>query len=361
MASPSRSRRIASNAKAASSGRKPRPPSPKQAKMGPPRGDTSGKRKAIPKAKRNAKASPQPKGSRRAKGSSKAKKPRGESRKANLADRKALLGRYQTGDYLTDVLDTLRQEVSGLRSDVQDLREKCRDESHEAALGALFDREARRVRRWLLRELSPDSRDQQRDGEKATAVPPRGVDDSPQEPSSTESEAVLGARDRDKQYDRTPLFRYARADYELLKQQTKHGDAADEQFSRIAFKSLETLLVEMLIAGAHEAAEKPTAFMVENSELDNRTARSARKLLYDRKYIDARITTRKKTLHEKHGGEEQVQEYWSDVRLTGNGVELARYIASLNQPHLKHLTKSGDRVEAIGSSPGSADELNEQM
>jgi hypothetical protein len=359
MASPSRSRRVASNAKAASSGRKPRPPSPKKAKAGNPRRGSSGKRKAIPKAKQNGKASPRSNGSRRAKDSSKTKKPRGESRKATLADRKALFGRHQTSDYLTDVLDELRQDVAGLRSDVEDLRRKCHDANSEAALATLFDREARRVRRWLLRELGAGKRDQQRGGEEATDVSALGAQGSPQEPRSIETEAVLEAPDGNKQHDQTRLFGYARADYELLKQQTEHVDSADKKCRRISLKSLETLLVEMLKAEAHAPAGKPTAFMVEDSDLDKRTARCARKRLYVGEYIDAQITTRTKTLNRMHGGEKQGQEYWSAVRLTDRGVALARYICSLNQPHLKHLMTGGDSVEAIDSSSGSTDELNE--
>ena len=364
MATPSRSRRVASDATAASSGRKPRPPSLKKAKAGKPRGGSSGKRKATTKPKQNAKASQQLKGSRRAKASSKAMKPRGESRKANLPGRKVVLGRYQTSEYLTDVLDDLRQDVAGLRSDVQNLREKCQDASREAALVTLFDREARRIKRWVLRTLGAGKRNQRRDGAEATDVPSRGAHGSPPKPSSTEAEAVGGAPDRDKQHDCTQLFRYAHADYELLEQQTKHVAITDEKCRRITLKSLETLLVEMLKAGAHDAAEKPTAFMVKDSSLDKRTTRCARKRLLDAECISRECETRTKNLNVvKKGRRErpkQEQDYWTDMRLTNRGVALAQYIISLNKPYLKHLTKGGDRVEAIGSSPGSADELNEQ-
>jgi len=197
----------------------------------------------------------------------------------------------------------------------------------------------------LLRELGAGKRDQQRDGEKATDAPPRGAHVSPQGPISAETVDVGGAHDSDKQLDCAPLFKYAHADYELLKQQTKHVALASTKGKQLTLKSLETLLVEMLDAGAHDAAEQPTAFMVDNSCLDKRTARYARKRLFDGKYISAKITKRKKLLNipKKKERRRQEQEYWSDVRLTDTGVALARYISSLNQPHRMHQREAQEQ------------------
>jgi len=83
-------------------------------------------------------------------------------------------------------------------------------------------------------------------------------------------------------------------------------------------------------------------------------------LLYDNGYISATIKTITKNMHAKHGGKEQVQEYWSDVRLTTPGVGLAQHIYSLGLPHLKHVGMNGNKVEAMNAATGSTDGQKEE-
>ena len=354
MASQSRSRRTASSAKATSSGGKSRPPSPNKSKTGRTRG-SSGRRKATPKAKPNTKASPQPKAARRDKGSSNAKKTRGESRTAEMPHRTALLGRYQTSNFSTDVLDEIRQDIAGLRSDVQGLRDKCWDANHEAAFTTLFHREARKFRRLLLRELSGGKRDEQRDGEKAAEVTPPNGARFPQGPISDETEAVVGAHDSDKQLDCTPLFKHAHADYELLKQQTKLVPLADKKVKQLTQKSIETLLLELLVARS-----QAVVLLAASSTLDPRTFREVRKWLYDNEHISAIIQPITTKMHANHGGEEQVREKFLNVRLTESGVGLAQHIHSLGLPHLKHFGRNGNKVEAMNAATGSTDGPKEE-
>ena len=209
-----------------------------------------------------------------------------------------------------------------------------------------------------MRELSGGKRDEQRDGEKAAEVTPPNGARFPQGPISDETEAVVGAHDSDKQLDCTPLFKHAHADYELLKQQTKLVPLADKKVKQLTQKSIETLLLDILFAGSHDDAKKQTAFR--SKQLDKRTFRGVRKWLYDNEHISANIRLITKKMHANHGGKEQVQEYWSNVRLTESGVGLAQHIHSLGLPHLKHFGRNGNKVEAMNAATGSTDGPKEE-
>jgi len=262
----------------------------------------AGKRKAITRAKQPAKAAGQSKAASGGERPHKETQSRGKSRTANLPDRITPWGSYPTNDFVAALLSDIRDEIKGLRGDLRLLREECL-----GAKGA---------------------------GEQDSGVP----NSSP----PREKEVI--------------------ADYEFLRQQTERVNPAREEVQRVSKASLETLLVKMLRSSAYQRAEHPTPFTAAKVDkaLDDRTYRLARAWLRNNDYISAEISPRTKKMNPLHGGEETVQEYWTDMFLTEKGVALARHIDGRGLPHLKHMDAKANKAAATGPATGSTDGLEEQ-
>jgi hypothetical protein len=317
----------------------------------------AGKRKAIKRAKQPAKAAGQSNAESRGERPHKETQSRGKSRTANLPDRIAPWGSYPTNDFVAELLSDIRDEVKGLRGDLQLLIEECRTSRGATAEVNLFESDARGTRPGFPREQDTRSPDERRNGEAAgDANPSHSYGTSPRQPP-LEQGVVGGEHVSGVPGSSPPREKEVLADYDLLRQQTEFVDPDSGKVRRVSTASLETLLVKMLRSNAYQDAEHPTQFAAAQLEnaLDGRTYRAARALLRNNDFISATTSTRTKKMNRLHGGEETVQEYWDDVCLTGRGVALARHIDSLGLPHLKHMDSDSNKAEAVGTATGSAD------
>jgi hypothetical protein len=356
VASAFRNRRSTQARKASSVKRKTRSPSPSKTKaMETRRG--GGKPKAITRVKQPAKAPRQSKAASGGERPHKEIRPRGKSRTANLQDRIAPGGRYPENDYVAELLSDIRDEIKGLRGDLQFLRDECRGAKGGAAEVNLFESDPRGTRPRFLRKQSARPPDERRNDEAAEdANPSYSYGSSPRQPRLKQG-PVVGEQDSGVPGDDPPRERQVLADYKLLEQSLGFADSDSKKKQSVSRSSVETLLVKMLRSDAYPAAERPTEFTGARLKgaLDDRTYRAARAWLRDNGYITARTHKRTKQMNQMHGGKEQEQEYWTDVLLTEQGVALARHIDGLGLPYLKHMGADANKAEAMGTAIGSVD------
>jgi hypothetical protein len=364
MASPSRKRRPTQARKTNAATGESRLPSPGKANALKSRGG-DGKQKARTRAKQPPKAPrPQTNAARGGARPSRETKRRGKSRTANLPDRISSLGRFPTNDYFADAFGEIRDEIKGLRSGLQELREECRDANREAAAAThnLIEHVAQLARVLVPRVQSRSPHGQQRNGEDAEDAKRSHSDVSSPKQARGQQTVVGEVKKGGVPSDGPPREKEVLADYALLRQQTRLAEPGSTKTRRPTAASLEILLVRMFLSNAYQAAEHPTSFTAAqmNKVLVDRTYRDARAWLRHNEFVSATISPIPKKMNPMHGGKESVQEYWTDIWLTERGVALARHIDGLGLPHLKHVDANGNKAEALNAATGSSDRPAEE-